>query len=349
MTAGVEGRGTGPIKCVVWDLDNTLWDGVLLEDGEVTLRPGVAEVVRVLDERGILQSIASRNHGPAAIEQLERFGLRDYFLAPQIGWNSKSESVAAIAKSLNIGIDTLALIDDQPFEREEVAFSHPQVLCLDADEVARIPEMPVFTPRFVTDDSRNRRSMYMGSELRDAAEREFGGTSDDFLATLDMTFSISAAAEADLRRAEELSVRTNQLNSTGITYSYEELRAFARSPGHLLLVAGLEDRFGSYGKIGLALVERGAEIWTLKLLLMSCRVMSRGVGTVLLNHVMRLARDAGVRLQAEFLPNDRNRVMFVTYRFAGFQEVETRGELRILESDLGRIQDPPAYLTVRTG
>ncbi|WP_433251709.1 HAD-IIIC family phosphatase [Streptosporangium sp. CA-135522] len=349
MTASVERPDPRPIKCVVWDLDNTVWDGVLLEDGKVTLRPGVAEVIKVLDERGILQSVASRNHGEAAIEQLERFGLRDYFLAPQIGWSSKSESVAAIAKSLNIGIDTLALIDDQPFEREEVAFAHPGVLCLDAGDVPRIPEMPIFTPRFVTDDSRNRRSMYVGAELRDAAEREFGGTSEDFLATLDMTFTISPATEADLRRAEELSIRTNQLNSTGITYSYEELRGFAESADHLLLVAGLEDRFGSYGKIGLGLVERGAEIWTLKLLLMSCRVMSRGVGTVLLNHVMRLARDAGVRLQAEFLPNDRNRVMFVTYRFAGFQEVGTRGESQILESDLGHIQDPPAYLTVRTG
>ncbi|WP_327087615.1 HAD-IIIC family phosphatase [Nonomuraea sp. NBC_01738] len=337
------------IKCLVWDLDHTLWDGVLLEEGAVRLRPEAAELIRTLDERGILHSVASKNDPAAAGRQIEAFGLADYFLCPQITWNPKSNSVADVARSLNIGLDAVAFIDDQSFEREEVAFAHPQVLCLDAAEVGELAHRPEFTPRFVTDDSRNRRHMYRGAQSRTEAEQEFVGTSEEFLATLGMEFTISEARESDLRRAEELTIRTNQLNSTGITYSYDELARYAQSPDHLLLVAGLDDRFGSYGKIGLALVERGTGMWTIKLLLMSCRVMSRGVGTVLLNHLMRLAADAGVRLRAEFLPNDRNRVMQVTYGFAGFKEVGRSGDTLLLEGELNRAQEPPGHLTVTVG
>lgn len=338
------------IKCVVWDLDNTLWDGVLLEDGEVTLNEACAQAVRVLDERGILHSIASRNDPEAAMAQLKRFGMDEYFLHPQIGWEAKSESIAAIRQALNIGIDTFAFVDDQPFEREEVAFRHPEVLCLDAVEAAELPGRPEFTPSTVTPDARARREMYRSGIQRDQAEREFGGTPKEFLSSLDMTFTIFEAEEDDLPRAEELTVRTNQLNSTGITYSLDEIREYAGAPDRLLLMAELDDKYGSYGRIGLALVDCGQETWTLKLLLMSCRVISRGVGTILLHHIMRLARDNGVRLRAEFRETPRNRAMFVTYRLAGFTRVaEGADDVAVLESDLGRIPPAPDHLRLRIG
>ena len=119
------------------------------------------------------------------------------------------------------------------------------------------------------------------------------------------------------------------------------------SPSHLLLVAGLDDRYGSYGKIGLALVETSDTGWTLKLLLMSCRVMSRGVGTVLLHHVMRQAHAAGARLFAEFVPTDRNRVMHITYRFAGFTEHAEHDGVLTLVGPAGDVPEPPAYLQLR--
>ena len=112
-----------PVKCVVWDLDNTLWRGVLLE-GPVTLRPEIPTVIKTLDQRGILHSIASPNDHDVALAQVERFGLSEYFLFPQINWQTKSTSLATIADALNIGIDSLALIDDQAFEREEVRHVH---------------------------------------------------------------------------------------------------------------------------------------------------------------------------------------------------------------------------------
>ncbi|KJS52853.1 HAD family hydrolase [Streptomyces rubellomurinus] len=334
------------VKCVVWDLDHTLWDGILLEDGEVTVRPAVLDVIRTLDERGILHSVASRNDHDAAWAKLVELGVAEYFLHPQIGWGSKSEAVAEIARRLNIGIDTLAFVDDQPFERDEVAFAHPQVLCIDAAEAASIPELPRMNPRFVTADSRARRHLYQADEQRKQAEQGHRGTSEEFLAKLAMRFTIAPAQEDDLQRAEELTVRTNQLNATGYTYSYEELDAFRSSPDHDLLVAELEDVYGGYGTIGLALVERGAEAWTVKLLLMSCRVMARGVGAVLLNHLIRQAHSAGVRLRAEFVPTDRNRTMYITYKFSGFRELEQRDGVSVLENDYSRVQDDPPYMTV---
>src|SRR5215207_9813937 len=120
------------IKCVVWDLDDTVWDGILLEDREVKLRPHVVRILETLDGRGILHSIASRNDRDLALAKLQEFGLDEYFLYPQINWGSKAASIARIAQDLNIGLDAIAFVDDQPFEREEVAFVHGQVLCLDS-------------------------------------------------------------------------------------------------------------------------------------------------------------------------------------------------------------------------
>lgn len=340
------------VKCVVWDLDNTVWDGVLLEDGDnVRLRPEVVEVIKALDERGILNSVASRNEPGPAVAKLEEFGLAEYLLHPQINWGPKSASLREVAQAINIGVDTLAFVDDQPFERDEVAHELPDVLCLDATEVTGIPELDRMRPRFVTDNARRRRRMYQADAQRAQAEERHDGTSAEFLASLDMRFSIGPAGEQDLQRAEELTVRTNQLNATGYTYSYEELDAFRRSADHDLLIAALDDRYGTYGQIGLALIERGDAVWTLKLLLMSCRVMSRGVGSVLLNHLVRSAAAAGVPLRAEFVPTDRNRTMYVTYRFAGFREVTGAGSdgVQVLEHDGSEVPGFPPYMTVTVG
>lgn len=332
------------VKCIVWDLDNTLWDGILLEDSSVTLRSGVADIIRQLDSRGILQSIASKNEHHAAMDKLEELGLHEYFIYPQINWNSKSSSLSAIAKSINIGVDTLAFIDDQPFEREEVNFTLPEVLCIDATDLPVLLDMPELNPTFITEDSKNRRKMYMSDITRNSAEETFTGTHEEFLASLNMELTISRVGEGDLQRAEELTVRTHQLNTTGYTYSYEEIDSLRQSETHLLLIAGLKDKYGDYGKIGLAIVETGQEAWTIKLLLMSCRVMSRGVGTVMMNRIMNLAKEANATLRAEFIATDKNRMMYVTYKFGGFKEVHEDGNFIVFENDLSDIQPLPGYV-----
>jgi len=335
------------IKCVVWDLDDTVWEGILLEDPEVRLRPRVVEILRTLDERGILHSIASRNEHDLAMAKLRELGIDDYFLYPQINWNSKAASLARIAQDLNLALDAFAFVDDQPFEREEVAFSHAGVLCLDSALLDDLLDRPEFNPRFITEDSRLRRRMYQADVRRNHEEAEFVGPQEEFLATLGMVFTIAPCREEDLKRAEELTVRTHQLNTTGYTYSYEELDALRRSPRHELLIASLEDRHGAYGKIGLSLIEKDADVWTVKLLLMSCRVMSKGVGTILIHHLLRRAKEAGVRLRAELVDTGRNRQMLITYRFAGFKEVATAGEVAILENDFSALQPPPPYVELR--
>lgn len=335
------------IKCVVWDLDNTLWDGVLLEDKEVHLRDDIVNIIKTLDSRGILQSIASKNDCILAIDKLQKFGLQEYFLYPQISWNSKAASIQEIAKLINIGTDAIAFIDDQPFELEEVNFSLPEIFCINVSHLAHLLDMPEMNPRFITEDSKIRRLMYISDIKRQNTEKEFVGTPEEFLATIKMSCTISSAKEEDLQRAEELTVRTNQLNTTGYTYSYDELNHFRQSENHKLFIASLDDKYGSYGKIGLVLIECQESVWIIKLLLMSCRVMSRGIGTIMLNYIMNLAKNNNVRLCAEFVSNNRNRMMYIAYKFAGFKEIEKRDELVIIENDLMRIQPFPDYIKVQ--
>jgi FkbH-like protein len=334
------------IKCLVWDLDNTVWDGVLSENEDVSLRKGAVYVIKTLDKRGILQSIASKNDHSQAVAKLNELGIKDYFIYPQINWGSKSQSVRTIAKSINIGIDTIAFIDDQPFELEEVSFSHPQVLCIDAADMSKISDMSEFMPKFITDESKIRRAMYMSDIERNNIEERFEGPKEEFLASLNMVFKISQPEEEDLKRAEELTVRTHQLNTTGYTYSYEDLDRFRKSENHILYVASLDDKYGTYGKIGLLLIETSGNIWTIKLLLMSCRVMARGVGSIMINHIRNQARDAGVSLRAEFLPTDVNRMMYMTYKFTNFSEKEKTGDILILENDLTQKQEFPGYVKI---
>lgn len=331
------------VKCVVWDLDNTVWEGTLLEGDNLRLRAGVERAMRGLDERGILNSVASRNDHDAAMAALERFGLAELVVAPQIGWGVKSASLRAVATALNIGIDTLAFVDDQPFERDEIAHELPEVVCIDAAAVESLLDRPDMQPEFVTEDSRRRREMYVADTDRRRAEDSYAGPASEFLAGLGLRMTIAPAAEDDLQRAQELTVRTNQLNATGFTYSYAELDELRTSPSHDLLVATLCDRYGSYGTIGLCLIQREQALWRLKLLLMSCRVMSRGVGGVMLGHVVNAARQAGVKLRAEFVPTDRNRAMFITYKFAGFQEVGEVDGVTELEH-VGPPQPPPKHV-----
>ena len=331
------------IKCVVWDLDNTLWKGVLQEDDKVILQQEAVEVIKELDKRGILQSVSSKNKYELAKRKLEEFDLWNYFIYPQINWNPKSEAIETIAKSINIGIDSLAFVDDQKFERDEVSYFHHDILCIDASQIEKIPSMDPMKPKYITMDSKNRRLMYQTDIVRNNVERDFKGTKEEFLKTLHMTFYISKAKEEDLQRAEELTVRTHQLNSTGYIYSYDELKACIEDEKYEVLVTRLEDKYGTYGTIGLGLIEKGEKVWQVKLLLMSCRVMSRGVGSILLNYICNEAKKAGVKLQAQFVPTDKNRIMYITYKFNGFKEIKGEDSI-VFEADTDYERKIPDYV-----
>ena len=342
-----DGPNRGRIKCVVWDLDETLWQGTLVEDAAVVLSERTQAVIRMLDARGIVQSVASKNDHYAAMAKLEELGIAEYFLYPQINWGPKSASMRIISQRLNIGIDAIAFVDDQPFERDEVAHACPSVLTLDSACLEDLLTMEEFVPRAITAETRTRRLMYMTDAARHQAEESFDGTPDDFLRSLDLVFTIAHAEEEDLERIEELVARTNQLNTTGRIYTMAELARFRISADHELWVASLSDQYGDYGKIGVALLEKGNGILTINAFLMSCRVMARGVGSVFLRWIVNRAATDGVRLQARWRPTDRNRVMLVTYRFLGFLGIAGDENSELLEYR-GAPVDYPDFVEVRT-
>jgi FkbH-like protein len=334
------------VKCLVWDLDDTLWDGVVIEGDRPQPFPVAVDVLHRLDKRGILHAVASRSDHDLAVGQLSAHGLDEMFCAAEIGWNAKSAAVRRIAETLNIGLDTLAFVDNDPAELAEVAHELPMVRCFPAERLGSLPELADFQPGFVTEESGQRRHMYRADRLRKQAEQEFGESSAEFLASLDMVMTVAAATESDLARAHELTVRTHQLNTTGQTFGMDELRELCASPSHQVLVARLADRFGSHGTIGLAVTELADPDSVLKLLLMSCRVMSRGAGTALLGHLVSSAVHSGLRPVAHFVPTDVNRVMLITLRFAGYEVVEQRPDRLVLAVDPAKVPEPHGHVRI---
>ncbi|MEV0129717.1 HAD-IIIC family phosphatase [Dactylosporangium sp. NPDC050688] len=334
------------VKCVVWDLDDTLWLGTLSEGSAGPLRPQVRHILTTLDQRGVLHSIASKNDPDRAIARLRQLGVEEFFLHPQISWLPKSELVRAVATELNIGLDTLLFIDDSPFERAEVAHAHPQVRCVDAaalDDLLTRPELDAV----VTPEAGRRRELYRQAEVRRRYEDDFRGPRSDFLASLGLRLTIAPAVPEDLLRAAELTERTHQLNTTGLVFSAADLAAVLPDPGQTLLVIGLEDRFGSYGTVGLVLLARDRDEWRIRLLLMSCRVMGRNVGGVVLAWLAQQCDAAGVQLTADFLPNEVNRPMYVVYRLAGFADDgddSADGGVRRLRLGAGASRAVPQYV-----
>ncbi len=336
---------TPGVKCVVWDLDDTIWDGSLLEDSTVYLKPRIPEVLEALDRRGILHSIASRNDYDDAMAKLREFGIADYFLYPEICWDAKSVSLQRIRDNIDIGFDTILFVDDRPFEREEVASTQRDVWCLDSRLYLDLLDHPRLKPKYITRDSGLRRRMYLESMTRAKEQSEFVGPKESFLRQLNMILEIDEAQESDLLRAEELTYRTNQLNATGKTYTVESLDQIRRDGRHKILVCELTDKHGSYGKIGLAVIETNPDSWTLKLLLFSCRVLPSGVGTVFLSYLRHMSAEQGVRLLADFRDTGRNRMMRVTYMVAGFSEKEQCDDgMILLENDLTDIPPIPDYI-----
>ncbi|MFD5829166.1 HAD-IIIC family phosphatase [Lentzea sp. NPDC060358] len=309
----------GTVKCLVWDLDRTLWAGTLLEGFEPALADEIRDTIVELDKRGILQSVASRNDHDHAWEWLEKLGVAEYFVLPRIGWGAKSDSVREIADKLNFALSAIAFIDDQPAERAEVTYHLPEVRVYEAERVSELLELEEFTPATITVDSARRREMYQAGFRRDTARAEHAGPDEEFLRSLDLVMTISRATEHELARAEELTLRTSQMNATGVHYSDADLRALLADPGHEVLVVTMADRFGPHGAVGLLLLEKHATAWHLKLLATSCRVVAFGAGAVLLRWLATEAARAGAHLVADFRKTERNRMMEVAYRFAGFR------------------------------
>ena len=275
----------GQIKCVVWDLDNTLWDGVLVEGDQVRLRPGIPQLLKYLDERGILLSIASKNDHQSAWEALTRLGVADYFLYPQIDWNPKSSKISAIARQLNIGLDTFAFIDDNPFELDEIASTLPGVTRIRAEDALGL----INDPRFLgeaTEESRQRRVLYKDQIVREKAQGDFASDYLSFLASCEIKLELSGYSDADRERVADLVQRTNQLNFSGRKYSRVELEEILANPELEKYVLRCQDKYGAYGIIGFAIVRPTPSSLQILDFMLSCRVQRKGIELAFFSHLL---------------------------------------------------------------
>lgn len=277
------------VKCLVWDLDNTLWNGILIEteDNEsLELKAGVLDTIKKLDERGIIQSIASKNDFAPAMEQLEKLGISEYFLYPEIHWNAKSASIKNIAANLNIGVDAMAFIDDSVFEREQVHSALPEVRTYDALEVEKLTELPEFDV-IVTDESRHRREMYRAEEKRNALMASENDDTVSFLRKCNLRIKVFAPqTEADITRCFELVNRTNQLNMSGRRYTRNEFDALLSKIGQTSIAFSCRDDFGSYGIVGFMQYRKDNCELCFTEFAMSCRVAGKYVESALFTHVL---------------------------------------------------------------
>ena len=338
--------GRSAVKCVVWDLDDTLWEGTLLEGDEPVLRPNARAILDELDDRGILNAVASKNDRELALRKLQEFGIANYFVCSEIQWCNKSDSIKAIAAELGLGLDSFFFVDDQAFERDEVSCALNEVETFDPANLDGLLLLPRMRPLHTTTESRLRRRIYQADRARKQSEAMFVGTREEFLQTLSMRVTIRRGSETDLFRLAELTLRTNQLNTTGRPYSLDQMQSLLNSPSHRLLVVSLDDKYGSSGTIGVAVIELSGRTWLLKLVIMSCRVISRGIGTILISYILHAARDNHAVVQAEFIDSGRNRLMYITYKFAGFVEKGSLGEVQLLQHDLEVIRPLPSFVTL---
>lgn len=294
------------LKCVVWDLDNTLWDGVLVENGPdgLRLRTGVVDVIKQLDSRGILNSIASKNNRDEALQVLKDFQIDQYFLCPQISWQPKSDGMNAIAQQLNIGRDTLLFVDDTDFELEQVKSTCPEVQVLNARECGKLLEMKEFALP-VTEESKSRRKMYQVESKRHDVAASFGDDYMAFLKDCNIRLNIRPMTEENLQRVHELTQRTNQMNFSGNRYDRELLRKILDTPDLDTYVLDCEDRFGSYGVVGFSIVDtRGPRMTDL---MFSCRIQSKRVEHAFLGYAIRhYVSEFGKDFYADYRKTPRN-------------------------------------------
>lgn len=303
-------------KCLVVDLDNTLWGGVVGDDGSQNLIFGEGSgngeafkafqiYIRRLKNQGVLLAVCSKNDedvARSAFEDMEESVLRasdfDAFFA---NWDRKSDNITAIAKHLNIGIDSLVFFDDNPVEREEVRFAHPDVLVIDVPEdpalfCSTLAAYHAFEPASLTTDDLERSKFYRTERDR---ENFAAQTTDyeEYLSDLQMEAQIAPFDVQEMARIAQLINKTNQFNLTTKRYTQIECEKFMDTTKYLTRYMRLKDRFGNYGLISVFIgqIDEAAGALDIDTWLMSCRVLKRGVEAALLANVLKACQKQGIQ------------------------------------------------------
>lgn len=312
-------------KCLVLDLDNTLWGGIIGEDGieHINLsNDGIGKAfydfqkkIEKLHNTGTVLAICSKNDREIALEAINNHPYmvlrEDKFAAMRINWEDKASNISAIAEELNIGLDSFVYLDDSPHEREVVRKLLPEVTVPDLPEdFSEYPKflsgLPYFeTFSFTAEDTR-RGQMYAQERQRKDLQKG-AGSFDEFLKSLDIKVSVKEADNFTIPRIAQLTQKTNQFNLTTRRYAESDIRGFAENPSWRVFSASTSDKLGDSGIVGVAISEINGDTARLDTFLMSCRVLGRGIERTFLMAVLETSRKAGMKTCiAEYIQTKKN-------------------------------------------
>jgi FkbH-like protein len=353
-------------KVLVLDLDNTLWGGIIGEDGLAGIRlgdaaPGNAYVafqrrLLALHRRGVLLAIVSKNDPEDAVQALENHPemvLRpEHFAAMRINWRDKPENLREVARELNLGLDAFVFWDDDPTERARMRAMIPEVLTVEVPRDAALYERALsritdFDALSLTDEDRARGRMMAEARVRSSARAEFP-TEEEFLRSLDVRATVAAPDAITLPRFAQLTQRTNQFNLTTHRYTDADLDRWIASGRVLARGLRVQDRFGDEGWVGFALVVRDGESAHIDTFLVSCRVLGRRVERAFLVSLLEELHGQGVRIvEASYRPTAKNSLCEGFWRDMGFSLVgETEEEAHYRLDLTGALPPMPEHVTL---
>lgn len=329
-------------KCLVLDLDNTLWEGVLGEDGAEGIRvggdyPGKAflyfqEALIELSKNGIILTVCSKNNEADVLEAWEKNAFiklnRKYISAYRINWRNKADNIRELAEELNLGLDSFVFVDDNPTERELVKQLLPMV------EVPDFPKQPYLLPLFfsnlvesyfrvyaVTEEDKQKTQQYKANVNRTQERKRFSDLGD-YLASLQMEISIERADEFNLYRIAQMTQKTNQFNLTTKRYTDTDVRKLMNE-GWLIYCIGVKDKFGDNGISGAILLEPMGDGMKIDTLLLSCRILGKGIEKAFIHTIMNLLYEEGIKkVSGEYIPTLKNGQVADFYDHIGFQVLE---------------------------
>ncbi|MGY5864183.1 MAG: HAD-IIIC family phosphatase [Candidatus Thorarchaeota archaeon] len=349
-------------KCIVLDLDNTLWGGIIGEDGIEGIKlgnaaPGIEYVdfqrsLLSLYNRGIILAICSKNNYDDAIKVFQEHPFQilkeEHFAAMRINWQNKASNIAELAKEINIGLDSMVFFDDNPVERAQVSQTLPEVFVVDFPKNPRLyretlENLNVFDVLSLTKEDMARGEMYAGKRKRAELETSMDSI-EDFLRTLDLKVRIKPVDDFDTPRVVQLIGKTNQFNLTTRRYTDAEIQQFREQATSIVYSMAVTDKFGDEGVVGVAIVKKKDDDWWIDSMLMSCRVIGRSVEIALLAKIVRDARAEGAsRIIGEYIPTKKNPPAAQVYENHGFgmpAQTEENGTSWILNLETDTVDVP---------
>jgi len=358
-------------KCLVVDLDNTMWGGVIGEDGMHGIKIGAdfpGSVYRDIQKQildlwhsGVMLAIASKNNEADAKEVFDKHPEMilkwDHFLVKKVNWSDKASNLSEISRELNIGLDHMVFMDDNPVECGLVAQELPKVTVLQVpvDNIVQYPQLlgdnRLFDGSQLTEEDRKRNQMYSGNSQREIAKSKSTNIGE-FLSSLSMYSQFLPVNNHSNARSYQMLTKTNQFNLTTIRYSEVEVDKIANDPQWLTLTASLTDKFGDNGQVGLMFVKLLGDEAVIDTFLMSCRVIGRTLETAIISEVADKLRKLGVAsLKASYLPTHKNELVKDLYENHGFDLIEENSDgCKFYGMELTQVNKLPShFITINQG